>query len=107
MSWQCERCNHWTANGERHKCFYDRLEYLETENAKLMQEVADLKARIDADEDVIAEAERIAESWDISNVSCVVPKHHPGEIAPNDSLAAMAIVRVIHALEERRKVRIE
>jgi hypothetical protein len=35
MSWQCDRCNHYTANAQKHDCIYDEIESLRAENIEL------------------------------------------------------------------------
>lgn len=42
----------------------------------------------------------ITNTWDTSHPSIVKPKWHKDELAPNDSLAAMAIVRARECLKE-------
>lgn len=42
----------------------------------------------------------INRTWDISDVSKVVPSLHTGELARNDSLAAFAIVKAVLAIKK-------
>lgn len=35
MAWQCDNCNHWTANGDKHNCINVEVERLQGENEEL------------------------------------------------------------------------
>src|SRR6266540_637310 len=49
---------------------------------------------------MLASVMRLAEAWDILNISSVVPKTLDNETRPNDSLAALAIIQCIQSLAE-------
>lgn len=38
MSWQCPKCNHHTANGQKHNCINDERDALLEQNKKLINE---------------------------------------------------------------------
>lgn len=72
------------------KIMNESLDRYEKENIKLKQMLDILRK---ANEDIV-------NNWDISNMERVLPKHHKGELYPNDSLAAGAIARCFNAKKQ-------
>lgn len=72
-----------------------RLEFWE-KNAPYLKEETLLLANAE----LVGACKTVYDNWDIRNLSCVVPKHHPNELAPNDSLAAGAIWHCIRAYQK-------
>ena len=42
MAYQCDRCNHWTANGDSHECINDELDQLKQERYELRMAIEGL-----------------------------------------------------------------
>ncbi len=47
MAWQCDRCRHFTANGQKHECINDEVEQLREENQSLQTRVARLREALE------------------------------------------------------------